>query len=261
MNVLAFFAHPDDETMLCGGTLALLSKLGAEVHYLCATRGEGGEMGDPVLCGREDLGRVRELELRCAVQALSGPEARLDFLEYIDPIVGPDNTLYPYEAETEMIIAQVLEAIRESKADVVLTHGSNGEYGHPAHKRTHEVALLAVERLGEDAPLLYSVQGNYEANPKPHLANPDDAAHLVLDITEVLDRKIEAAVCHTTQHALFVRRASQEAGRLMTIPEVIVDRESLHRLRPAVGVLPAERMPDDKLTRLLVQSGAVVQKV
>ncbi|MCK4898758.1 MAG: PIG-L family deacetylase, partial [Anaerolineales bacterium] len=37
MNITAFFAHPDDETMLSGGTLALLAKSGAQVHYLCAT--------------------------------------------------------------------------------------------------------------------------------------------------------------------------------------------------------------------------------
>jgi LmbE family N-acetylglucosaminyl deacetylase len=48
MKVLAFFAHPDDETMLCGGTLALLSKAGIEIHLVCATRGEGGECGEPL---------------------------------------------------------------------------------------------------------------------------------------------------------------------------------------------------------------------
>ena len=48
MNILAFFAHPDDETMLCGGTLALLAQNGASVHYLCATRGEGGELGEVI---------------------------------------------------------------------------------------------------------------------------------------------------------------------------------------------------------------------
>ncbi len=47
MNILAFFAHPDDETMLCGGTLALLARAGARVHLLIATRGEGGENGEP----------------------------------------------------------------------------------------------------------------------------------------------------------------------------------------------------------------------
>jgi LmbE family N-acetylglucosaminyl deacetylase len=255
VNILAFFAHPDDETMLCGGTLALLSKSGANVHYLCATRGEGGDVGEPALCEREELGKVREQELRCAVQALSGPDACLEFLDYIDPTVGPEDTLYPYEAETEVIITQVLEAIRRSQADVLLTHGSNGEYGHPAHKRTHEVAVLAVERLGGNAPLLYTVQAHYEDNPKPHLANEDDSAHLVLDISTVLDRKIAAAVCHTTQHDLFVRRASKEAGRRMTIPEVIVATESLHRLRPA-----ADGLPIDELARLLIYSGAVVQQ-
>lgn len=50
MNLLAFFAHPDDETMLIGGTLALLSQAGFDVHYLCATRGEGGELGEPLIC-------------------------------------------------------------------------------------------------------------------------------------------------------------------------------------------------------------------
>ena len=51
LDVIAFFAHPDDETMLCGGTLALLDSLGARVHLLVATRGEGGEMGEPPLVG------------------------------------------------------------------------------------------------------------------------------------------------------------------------------------------------------------------
>ena len=44
-KILTIIAHPDDETMLSGGTLALLARAGAEVHYLCATRGEGGEVG------------------------------------------------------------------------------------------------------------------------------------------------------------------------------------------------------------------------
>jgi LmbE family N-acetylglucosaminyl deacetylase len=47
MSVLAFSAHPDDETMLAGGTLALLGRAGAQVQSLCATRGEGGETWEP----------------------------------------------------------------------------------------------------------------------------------------------------------------------------------------------------------------------
>ena len=99
MNVLAFFAHPDDETMLAGGTLALLARQGVQVHYLSATRGEGGEAGEPPLCSLEDLGQVREEELACAVAALGG--SSLDFLGYTDPRVGPDDELYAYSDDLE----------------------------------------------------------------------------------------------------------------------------------------------------------------
>jgi len=59
VNVLAFFAHPDDETMMAGGALALLARSGARVHYYCATRGEGGETGEPPVCTIPELGDVR----------------------------------------------------------------------------------------------------------------------------------------------------------------------------------------------------------
>ena len=72
MKILAFFAHPDDETMLAGGTLALLAHSGSQVHYLSATRGEGGEVGEPPRCKVEELGQVRAEELACAVHALGG---------------------------------------------------------------------------------------------------------------------------------------------------------------------------------------------
>ena len=62
MNILAFFAHPDDETMLTGGTLALLAKRGANIHYVCATRGEGGEIGEPPVTTIQELGETREKE-------------------------------------------------------------------------------------------------------------------------------------------------------------------------------------------------------
>src|SRR5512133_1188251 len=114
LNVLAFFAHPDDETMLCGGTLALLASQGASVHVLIATRGEGGELGQPPVCEREQLGQVREQELRCAVQALGA--ASLTLMDYIDPTVGPDDTLYPFTTDIDTLAMQLSEALRYRQA-------------------------------------------------------------------------------------------------------------------------------------------------
>jgi LmbE family N-acetylglucosaminyl deacetylase len=230
MNILAFFAHPDDETMLAGGTLAILSRSGAQVHYLCATRGEGGEVGEPPICDPEILGEVREKELVCAVQALGGRS--LTFLGYTDPRVGPEEELYAYTDDLTMLSGQVATSIRQFQPEVVITHGSNGEYGHPAHIITHQAAAIAVLSFGEQAPLLYSVAATFRDHPKPFLANQDDPAHLVLDVTPVMLQKEQAAMCHRTQHALFVRRASEEAGRQLTVPEVIMQLEGLHRHQP-----------------------------
>jgi LmbE family N-acetylglucosaminyl deacetylase len=238
MNILAFFAHPDDETMLAGGALALLAQDGAQVHYLCATRGEGGEVGEPPACTLEELGDVREQELVCAVQALGGRS--LTFLGHTDPRVGPENALYAFTDDLILLAGQVAASIRQVKADVLLTHGSNGEYGHPAHIISHQAARVAVESLGDKAPLLYSASAFFFEHPRPRLANQDDPAHLVLDISPALPQKTSAALCHRTQHALFTRRASEEAGRLLTVPEVILTLEGYHRAHPPVDAAPQD---------------------
>jgi LmbE family N-acetylglucosaminyl deacetylase len=251
MNILAFYAHPDDETMLSGGTLALLSRQGARVFYLSATRGEGGDLGEPPLCTRGEAGAVRSAELACAVESLGG--GSLSFLRYVDPLVGPGDALYPFTDDEKQLSVEIADFIRLNAIDAVLTHGSNGEYGHPAHRLVHRAARGAVDALGSSAPLLYTVQAAFDGHPRPRLMNPDDPADLVLDISPVKAQKIQAALCHRTQNPLFVRRQSQEAGRLLTVPEVIVTIESLHRVHP-----PRETGWPDPLAELLYQSGCVL---
>ena len=233
MNVLAFFAHPDDETMLAGGTLALLAQTSAQVHYLCATRGEGGETGEPAVCSIEELGKHREQELVCAVQTLGGRS--LTLLDYIDPRVGPENKLYSFTDNLTYLAGEIAATIKQFGIQAVITHGSNGEYGHPAHVTSYQAARLAVESFNDRAPLFYTVSAQFEGHPKPHLANPDNPAHLVLDIADALEQKTQAALCHRSQQALFVRRASREAGRQMSVAEVIMRLESLHRASPLVN--------------------------
>jgi LmbE family N-acetylglucosaminyl deacetylase len=223
MNILVFFAHPDDETMLCGGLLALLSKSGHETHFLCSTRGEGGECGDPPMCTQSDLGALREKELRCAVNALGGKS--LNFLDYIDPLVGSENTLFPFTNDIETLTSQLVNQIRKYKIDVIISHGSNGEYGHPGHKIVYQATKNAVDNL---VPKItwYTVQAYYENSTKPHLLNVDDHADWVIDVSSVLDMKVKAAVCHQSQHSLFIRRKSKELEKKVSVSEVISSHES-----------------------------------
>ncbi len=233
LNVLAFFAHPDDETMLAGGILALLAQAGVQVHYLCATRGEGGEAGEPPLCTLDELGQFRQAEMACAVQTLRG--ASLTFLDYVDPRVGPDEQLFVYSDDLPGLSAHLVRYMRRFEIDVLITHGVNGEYGHPAHTLSHQAARRAIEALDEREVLFYNIGAAFPDHPRPRLANQDQPAHMVLDIDPVLALKTQAALCHRTQHALFVRRSSREAGRQLSVPEVIMRVESLHRVSPAVN--------------------------
>ena len=248
-NILAFFAHPDDETMLCGGTLALLAREGANVHFLSATRGEGGEMGEPPVSVRERLGEARSHELTCAVEALGGRS--LTFLDYADPLVGPDDELYPFTDDFETLVAQVKARLLDTQSGALITHGSNGEYGHPAHLLVHRAALAAARAIPGIA--LYTVQACFEGHPKPRLANQDDPADLVLDVRPLLPQKTQAALCHRSQHALFVRRTSARLGHTVEVPDVIVDIESLHRVH-----LNGSPQSPDELLEMLRKTGLAI---
>jgi LmbE family N-acetylglucosaminyl deacetylase len=108
-----------------------------------------------------------------------------------------------------------------------------------------------VEVLGEEAPLFYTVQAAFPDHPYPRLANADTPAHLLVDVTPVLKQKTDAALCHRTQHDLFIRHRSEEAGRRLTVPETILPIESLHRVFPPVEDASAL---DDPLADLLIAS-------
>jgi LmbE family N-acetylglucosaminyl deacetylase len=239
MKVLGIFAHPDDETILIGGTLAMLASCGADLSILSATRGEGGELGEPPLTQRNELGEIRERELRCAAEALGASE--VDFLGYIDPVIEVGGEGFAFDADPKTLSGQIHKRLQDQKPDVVITHGSNGEYGHPAHILVNQSVIAATRRSGG---CLYGISANFNGHPRPRLANQDDPAHLVLDISAWLDTKLAAAQCHRTQHALFVRRSSQEAGRQVEIADVLMHLESLHRFFPAPGQKVGDPLSD-----------------
>jgi N-acetylglucosamine malate deacetylase 2 len=252
LKILAFFAHPDDETILIGGTLALLAQQGAEIHYLCATRGEGGENGEPPLCTLDELGMVRAKELACAVEALGG--SKLTFMDYVDPRVGEDEELFSFTDDVAKLADEVRKAVLSFQFDAIITHGGNGEYGHPAHLTCNRAARQAIELLGEDAPLLYAVFPDFPGNPMPRLSNQDERADLVIEIGPAFEHKLAAARCHQTQNALFVRWMSKELGRQIDLPEVILKLESLRRVSPEM--FPGQ-MDTDPLAIMLAMAGAL----
>ncbi len=244
LTVLAAFAHPDDETILAGGILSMLVDRGATLHLLLATRGEGGELGEPPLTQREHLGRVRETELRCAADALGA--SSVVFLDYVDPLMGENEALFPFDADFESLAQELAAAVRATRADVLITHGSNGEYGHPAHTKMHRASKLAVQSDFDRSLPLYSISAFFPNHPRPRLANQDDPADFIVDIEPWFKYKLTAAACHGTQQALFVRRASAQAGRPLTLREVLMKVESLHRAWP-----PQTNALDDPLANFL----------
>src|SRR5262245_46037935 len=168
-SLVCLVAHPDDETILCGGTLALLAARGVDVHVVALTRGEGGDLGEPARADRQHLGEVREQEMVCAVGKLGGKS--LTFLGYVDPTVGEGEVLYAPEHDPTLLSGQIIASLKQTSAQVLLTHGTNGEYGHPAHKLVHQSALVAAAALGDAAPLVYSFAAAYANHPYPRLSN------------------------------------------------------------------------------------------
>jgi LmbE family N-acetylglucosaminyl deacetylase len=229
LRVLSYFAHPDDETMFLGGTFAYLASRGAKVHFICATRGEGGDVGDPPICAREELGQVREDELRCAVDVLGGTS--LQFSGFIDPEVGPNGELYSFTNNPKKAATKLKDIISDIRPQVILTHGKAGEYGHPAHIQAHKILNLALEKKVDLSPRVYS-PGYLSRETGQFIPKPD----FLLDISEWKEQKFQAALCHRTQHALFIRSGTRRAGKPVTLPEMIRPIEALSRVQiPGIG--------------------------
>ena len=242
-SVVCFFAHPDDETVLAGGMINLLVQQGISVHIVSATRGEGGEMGDPPIVTRHaDLGPAREKELGCAAAALGATASTLD---YVDPVIGPDDTLRAFEADFEALARQLAGIARQRGADLVLTHGSDGEYGHPAHRLVHDATVQGVRHL-LPRTLVYSVAA-FVPTVDDRLWNQNEPAHFALDIRPWSEAKLAAMACHVSQHALFKRRR-----KLKTVRDALRTVESVRRQWPEVR----EGLPDDAFARLLQWAGA-----
>ncbi|HEY2548942.1 MAG TPA: PIG-L family deacetylase [Streptosporangiaceae bacterium] len=144
-TIVAFHAHPDDEVLLTGGTLARLADEGSRVVIVVAT---DGLMGPAPATG----GAPRLAQLRASAATLGA--SRVEHLGYADSGAGP--VLYPdppdrvrfARAEPAEAAERLASVIREERADLLVSYDSQGGYGHPDHVRVHQVGDLAAKLTG-----------------------------------------------------------------------------------------------------------------
>lgn len=170
-RLLAVFAHPDDEGAIAGA-LTRYAQEGAQVTLVCATKGEAGEISHPSLATPQNLGSVRENELRCACETIGISDLRL--LGYCDSgMDGTDENELPtafIKADPDDVRRKLVRIIRETKPHVIITFEPFGWYGHPDH--------IAAGRYATDAFKLAGDPDVYPETGAPWL--PDRLFHAVL---------------------------------------------------------------------------------
>lgn len=152
-RMLAVLAHPDDESFGTGGTLALYSWCGAEVHLACATGGEEGEMAPELLEGYTSSAERRAAELRCAAQALGLTSVTM--LGYRNSgMPGAVANRHPqalFAQPLDTVAARVAAEIRRLRPHVVVTFDPIGGYRHPDHIAIQRATEVAFHAAGDPA--------------------------------------------------------------------------------------------------------------
>jgi LmbE family N-acetylglucosaminyl deacetylase len=216
-TVVSFHAHPDDEVLLTGGTLARAAHEGHRVVLVVATDGGAGLSGD-ALFRRPELARVRRTETRAAAAALG--VARVEFLGYDDSGDdgdAPGDTFA--HADRDAAAERLAAVLRDEAADVLTVYDSAGGYGHPDHRQVHRVGVRAAElagtrvvleatvdrkllwRVGRLVQLLPGVPGDFGATRlRDGFVDPASITHRV-DVRAYSDIKRTAMAAHATQTA------------------------------------------------------------
>ena len=225
-TLLAVLAHPDDESLVAGGTMARYAAAGVRVALLCATRGEWGPISDDDLADYETLAQVRETELRAACEVLG-----VCWLRFLDL---PDGGVrWAMEDESYGALEKVVRAMRELQPQVIITFGADGLYGHDDHiaigQFTTDACVMAAQldafpqHYGEGLTPHHTAKLYYAACPKGFMAAlverlrqaglpsnlwniapeefgiPSEAITTEIDVRDFVDRKLAALRCHQTQ--------------------------------------------------------------
>jgi len=146
-GVLFVHAHPDDESMSTGGTMARLVAEGVRVDLVTCTDGAEGEIHDPTLDpeeARPRLAEIRAAELACSVDALGGGKIHHHLLGYRDSgMMGTDANEHPesfWKADVTQATSRLVEIVRQARPAAIVSYDENGNYGHPDHINAARIA-------------------------------------------------------------------------------------------------------------------------
>ncbi len=229
-RILLVHAHPDDETINNGATMALYASLGADVTLVTCTRGEEGEVLVPGLShlassDQDLLGAHREIELANAMKALGITDYR--FLgHYRDSgMMGTDQNNRPdvfWQAGLDSAARELVNIIEEVKPHVLITYDEIGGYGHPDHIQAHRVAMRASELatwqiqkiywntmpksvIAESIAKMKEIGSDFfgaETADDLPFAKDDSLVTTLIDGNEFVQAKMDAMKAHETQIAL-----------------------------------------------------------
>ena len=189
-RLLLVHAHPDDETIWTGATIAKCAAEGVAVTLVTCTLGEEGEVIPPELAhlSGDALGTHRIGELAAACAALGIADSRFlggagrwrdSGMMGTPPNDRPDCF---WRADVDQAVDALAAVLEEVRPHAVITYDEDGGYGHPDHIQAHRVTMAAVARV-----------------PVPELLVSDPAGPLVVDAREHLPAQLAAMRAHATQ--------------------------------------------------------------
>ena len=228
-TLVCFHAHPDDEVISTGGTIARAATEGHRIVLVVATNGDHGERPDDLGDG-ELLADRRRVETEASARTLG--IARVVWLGYTDSgMTGWEQNGEPecfHRADLDEAAERLAVVLREEAADVLTIYDWHGNYGHPDHVQVHRVGV-AASRLVPDVRVLEATMNrdafvrmieavrasgitmdlpendgadfdpNGPADDGNPMGTPEGEITLAIDVTAHLDAKREAMRCHRSQ--------------------------------------------------------------